>query len=368
MESLVPGGISFAGGGPDGRRYQELSWGYQAIIDKLPAVSGYRITSKPWGLNEIAQARLDAEELGEVEYAMSMRDDIERPGRDIAEYRFRLDRARRELVRDHLSRLMTSVDGILEDLVARVPSDGDSVVDERWDELKDAFAQLERLAGSQIPRKGAWSDLVRHLRFGQGHDLHDIAVKDWPSVRSEIQKNLYSELEPVPVEVDDLGELAESRPGGVVATALRWSNLSDEEFERLIFNLISDAEGYVNPQWLTQTRAPDRGRDLSVEHVRNDSLSGTTQVRVIIQAKHWLSRSVGVDEVAATVAQMKLWEHPPVRELVLATSGRFTTDAVVWIELHNTRNEQPWIEMWPDSHLERLLARRPYIAAAFNLR
>jgi len=35
--------------------------------------------------------------------------------------------------------------------------------------------------------------------IGQGVDLHDIARVDWPSVRKEIEGNLYSELEPLPV-------------------------------------------------------------------------------------------------------------------------------------------------------------------------
>lgn len=159
-------------------------------------------------------------------------------------------------------------------------------------------------------------------------DVHDVAESDWPTVRSQIQQNLYSELEPVPVAVEDLGSLAESQPSGTVTTALSWQNLSPDDFERLIFNLISEADGYTNPQWLTKTAAPDRGRDLSVERSVSDALSGTTRERVIIQAKHWLNRSVGVDDLAGIAAQMDLWGHPPVAILIIVTSGRFTADAV----------------------------------------
>jgi hypothetical protein len=66
--------------------------------------------------------------------------------------------------------------------------------------------------------------------------------------------------------------------------------------------------------------------------------------------------------------QMSLWGSPRVEIVTIATSGRFTTDAVQWIETHNASGASPWIEMWPESHLERLLAPRPGIVAGFGLR
>ena len=58
---------------------------------------------------------------------------------------------------------------------------------------------------------------------------------------------------------------------------------------------------------------------------------------------------------------MALWQNPPVDVLVIATSGRFTSDAVTWIERHNETGVQP--QMWPESHLERVLAARPALIA-----
>ena len=65
---------------------------------------------------------------------------------------------------------------------------------------------------------------------------------------------------------------------------------------------------------------------------------------------------------------MMLWEPPRVDVLIIATTGRFATDAVDLIEKHNTSNVALRIEMWPDSHLERLLARHPELIATFHLR
>jgi hypothetical protein len=66
--------------------------------------------------------------------------------------------------------------------------------------------------------------------------------------------------------------------------------------------------------------------------------------------------------------QMKLWEPPRVDVFVIATSGTFTTDAVDYVEKTNQGDTGMRIEMWPESHLESLLARRPALIAEFKLR
>jgi hypothetical protein len=159
-----------------------------------------------------------------------------------------------------------------------------------------------------------------------------------------------------------------AKPSGPITTQLNWSKLDGQAFERLIFALISDTARYENPEWLMQTRAPDRGRDLSVTRIIQDELSGTLRLRVVIQCKHRLRRSVNVSGVSPAKDQMAMWTNPRVDVLVIATSGRFTADAVTWIEKHNATGTPPRIEMWPESHLERLLAARPALIAEFGLR
>ena len=66
--------------------------------------------------------------------------------------------------------------------------------------------------------------------------------------------------------------------------------------------------------------------------------------------------------------QAKLWDKPRVDVLVVVTSGRFSADAVELIESHNASDTAMNIEMWPESHLERLLAARPPLIAEFGLR
>ena len=65
---------------------------------------------------------------------------------------------------------------------------------------------------------------------------------------------------------------------------------------------------------------------------------------------------------------MELWQPPRVDVLVVATTGRFTTDAVSLVERHNQSDNALHIEMWPDSHLEGRLAAKPHLVGQFGLR
>jgi hypothetical protein len=151
-------------------------------------------------------------------------------------------------------------------------------------------------------------------------------------------------------------------------TRLQWDRLNAEQFERLIFSLVSDAEGYTDIDWLMKTNAPDHGRDVGATRLRVDSLSGYHQERVVIQCKHWLSRSIRDDEIAKEVVSVEHWNNPPVEVLVIATSGRFTADGVSWVERHNAKGVRPRVEMWNDAKLESLLANRPHLILSFGLR
>lgn len=79
---------------------------------------------------------------------------------------------------------------------------------------------------------------------------------------------------------------------------------------------------------------------------------------MIVQAKHWLSKSVGMEEIAANDAAVKLWQPPVARRLLIVTSGRFSSDAVAWVDQHTESAVAPHIDLWPESRLEMLLAQR----------
>jgi hypothetical protein len=371
LDRLIPDGVAFVGSSPEQREYDQLTRAFDDIKEALPTIDGWRITASPLALNDIAQARLDAREVEEMSAIRAVEDEIYRPEQQIGDYRHRMVKKRRELVRRRIKELVEVVDRRLDQLrtMGFERSDGRTVSGPEWNEMKLSVKEINRLIGATPSRGKAWNALMRHLGWEMSNDLWDIIENDWPGVKAEIESAaLVPEDEPVPVTAQDLGAVVAERPAGPVTTALLWDRLSDEEFERLIFCLLGDAKGYEQPAWLTKTRAPDRGRDLSVTQVQEDALAGPIRRRVVVQCRHWLSRSVNIDDVSVMLKQMDLWSSPPVDTLVIATSGRFTTDAVQWIEQHNHNRKTPRIEMWPESHLERLLAVRPHLVAEFNLR
>jgi hypothetical protein len=369
LTKLVPEGIAFLGSSPEGREYRQLARDFQHLLKGLPSIDGFSIAKQPLDLDEIAQGRLDAREVGEIEAQVAIERAIEEPGLEIDEYRSRLARKRNQLARIRLEEIIAEVDRLLVPLAEAIVHRDDpaSVRCAEWEQIEVYVAEIDRLFGS-APRSPAWRNLRRHLGFAMGVDLMDIVENDWPAVKSEIARLEYDRAEPLTVAVADLGELVAAKPTGRVSTALNWSALDDAGFERLIFSILGDASGYQNPEWLMHTNAPDRGRDLSVTRVRDDSLSGVARDRMIIQCRHWLSRSVTDVDISNALVRISHWEPPAVDVVVMATSGRFTADAVKWAERHNHEGKRPRVELWPESHLERLLAQRPQIAASFGLR
>lgn len=366
MESVIPNGVAFL----DDSGYENNCGDFENVLASLPKIDGWKPEIYLMGLNEIGQNRLDAMELGEIECQLSVENQIYEPAKLIREYRRKFDRKRRELVRSALLSVIDSIDEDLRDLAIELERESeinDSVTRPSFDDLKSHIAEVDTLLGSE-PRPSRWTDLHRHLHFGLLGDLQDIINHDWPSVKSGIRQSLYGEKEPIPVGVDDLGSLVSRKPSGPIVTKLNWESLSPDEFERIIFALISSEKGYENPEWLMKTNAPDRGRDLSVLRVHNDPLGGVFRHRTIIQCKHWLSKSVSVSDISELKEQMKLWEPPKVDIHVIATSGRFTSDAVASIEKHNQSDSGLRIEMWAESHLERLLSSRPSLIAEYGLR
>jgi hypothetical protein len=352
--------------------YDELCLAFRRILPALPAIDGFRVGDELQDYDAIGQMRLDALEIGEIAAQASVEDCVGKQGRLLREYRFRLRAKRRELVRDRMLTLIDEVDELLRSLGPAIEGKESNeyvskIADAGWSSLQQAVAEIHTLLGSN-ERPARWGDLRRHLGFGMAGDLSDILKFDWPAVKSGLRASLYGQHDPVPIAVADLGEIVAARPQGRVPTKLNWSILSDEDFERLMFLLIAGSKGYENPEWLQHTHAPDKGRDLSVTKVESDPLAGVRRYRVIIQCKHWLSKSIGPSDVSDARSQMELWQPPRVDQLIIATTGRFTVDAIALIEQHNQADRALHISMWPDSHLELLLAARPHLIAEFKLK
>ena len=346
--------------------YDDLCRVWRDLLAGLPPVDGWTVTAELPDIDAVGQAFIDYLDIGEAPFVLMEANG--EPARQLAEYRFRLDRARRRAGRERLQQLVGIVNTLLPGLLAEVAPDSTDTLDNAVTaEVKSAVTEIERLLGDTT-RRGRWSDLHRHMRFGQGHDWHDIAEFDWPSVKIDIEAAGFSDLDPLPVPDVDLGQAASNHPAGGATVGLNWSALDGAAFERVLFDLLVAIPGYQNVQWLMHTNAPDRGRDLSAESVLQDGAGRVRTERVIVQAKHWQSKAVALSDVNSAVASVALWEPPRVHTLIVATSGRFTTDAVSWAENRNQAGTPPYIDLWPESQLEMVLARHPYLAAAHHLR
>lgn len=361
--SFMPQGPA-AGSDPE---YDDLARAWEDLLPGLPPIDGWTITDELPDIDAIGRAFIDYFEIGE--HPFGLYEDMEKPGKDLAQYRYRLNRTRRRAARERLQHLTALVDTMLPHVLASIPRDSTNRVEgDEIDRLVASFAEIDRLIGDTAQRRGRWSDLHRHLRFSEGHDWHDVYEFDWPTIKPDIEAGSLSDTDPIPVPEFDLGQAAAGRLTGAASTALRWDQIGDDTFERLLYDLLREFPEHENVTWLTKTRAPDRGRDLALDRVLRDGTGGVRHERVIVQAKHWLSKSVGLAEIAANVAAVKLWQPPVVRGLLIVTSGRFSSDAVAWVEQHNDSAVMPHIDLWPESRLETLLAQRPHLVAAHGLR
>lgn len=349
------------------REYEDLRRAWTPLLSGLPPIDGLTVTEELPDIDEAGQSFIDYFEIGEPAFALM--NELEKPGHQLDEYRFRLAQARRRAIHDRLDELTSTINGTLAKLTESVDrNSSDRVDDPRTKVVEDSISEIERLLGDTTDRNGRWGDLHRHLHFGQGHDWHDIAEMDWPSVREDIEAASLSETDPLPVPAIDLGVAASARPTGGATIGLTWTALDDDGFERLLFDLLRGFPSYQNVEWLMKTRAPDRGRDLSAERIIKDDGGTTRTERMIVQAKHWTTKSVAPADIMNTLAALPLWEPPVVRTLVIATSGRFTSDAVAIVEKHNADGKLPFIELWPDSRLETQLSQRPDLIASYRLR
>ncbi|BAT51891.1 hypothetical protein NOS3756_08220 [Nostoc sp. NIES-3756] len=364
--------------------YEDALRSYEHILTGLPLIDGWKPKTIPSDLDEIAQNRLDALELGEATLQIRVELQIEQPGKELREYRFKFNQKRRKLIQDKIVHLSNEIDKLLEKLQEKYPIDVDydnkedverwleiirnKIEDLDWHTILDKTKQIDILLGSSVSRPKGWNDMKRHLSYAQINDLRDIILYDWPSVKAGIKESLYTSNEPILVDIQDLGELVASNPSGNVITKLKWEKLSEADFERLIFNLVSSEQSYENAELLMHTNAPDRGRDVSVYRVYRDPLSGVIRQRTIIQCKRWLDKSISLSDISSLKDQVKLWEPPRIDNLIIATTGRFTADAVTFVERYNQSDSAMKIELWAESRLESLLAFKPALIAEFGLR
>ena len=354
-EQHLPTSMAF---GLDTPETDQIRWEFNDTVDSLPAIHGEKLAAELLRLDDISQSMLEYREVLDSELDIYRATDEIRysPKRQLDRYQYRVIKMRRILVRKRIEEAVTSVDQLLRSTIEteegrEFPSDCSG-----WLFLRKIMAELDRLRGEETLGGTRLSDLYRHMYFAEPCDLKDIVETDWPSVRAALV-DLIFRGEPVNISSKDLGDLVSSEPKGSVTSRLPWEQLDQETFERMVFDLLRSAGSYENVEWLMKTNAPDRGRDISAVRVIVDELGGTKRSDVVIQCRRWITRSIGVPEIVVLLEQVGLWSRK-FSTIIVVTAGMFTQDAVEWREKRELNGESPFIEYWPRSHLEHLLASR----------
>jgi hypothetical protein len=184
--------------------YDDLARAWKDLLTGLPEIDAWTITDDLPDADAMGQDYIHYFEIGEPPF--SVQEAAEQPTRDLAEYRFRLNRARRRAARQRLRALCEAIDTALLRLLEGVPRDSrDKLENEATAEVRAAVDEIERLMGDTAQRRGRWSEMHRHMYFGEGHDWHDVREFDWPTVRPDVEAGALADSDPLPVLDIDLG-------------------------------------------------------------------------------------------------------------------------------------------------------------------
>jgi hypothetical protein len=153
LQQLMPQGVSF-GANPE---YENRARAYDGILQALPKIDGWKPASSAPDLDDLAQNRFEAMDLGELSAQVAVEKFAEEPGRELREYRFRLNMKRRALIRDALSQLIDKVDADLRELRRKTGTveAGRKLDKADWDDLRTHLKEIEVLLGSRNPPAGA---------------------------------------------------------------------------------------------------------------------------------------------------------------------------------------------------------------------
>ncbi|OIP97144.1 hypothetical protein AUK40_03790 [Candidatus Wirthbacteria bacterium CG2_30_54_11] len=98
IETAIPNGVVF-GNSPE---YEENCRNFAALLAMLPMINGWKPEIFIMDLNDIAQNRMDANDIGEIEAMIEIERQIAEPSKLLREYRYRFTKERRQLIRDSL--------------------------------------------------------------------------------------------------------------------------------------------------------------------------------------------------------------------------------------------------------------------------
>lgn len=354
---------------PDGKQeYNIKCLEFKDLLTGIPNIRDNNIHYLLPDYDDVSQQARQVNDLFEADLTASFYSEIYEQGPEISKYEHVLKSERRKLVRRQVESCLNDVDAILSSL-NHIPDERDHSEYLNVDEIKPLthkIEQLDNLMGDSIQRPPRWSDLVRHLRFGQVHDLNDIILLDWPSIKPAIESS-FRENDPFEINTEDIGDLVDDADeSGEIVTSLNWDAITPEQFERLCADLLELSSNYENVEWLTSTNAPDRGCDIRADWAHSDETRGTVREKFVIQCKHRRNSNISASDIE-DLRNITI-TYGNVDVYLIITSGKFTDQALQVIQEWNENNAKPKVEVWGDWKLEQLLASHPDLIIQYGLR
>lgn len=270
--------------------YAALERDWNNLLKGLPPINGWTISQGLPAMEAISEV-LDLNRDKEKSPA-EVRAELERPGNDLTTYRNLLLRAKGEATALRLAELSTEVAQLIDDVVTNIPSpdDGGSTLSGRQarietpagEQIETYLDELERLLGPTVERSGRWSEMRRHLRFGEPHDWREIAEIDWPSVASDIEEAKVGDADPIPVPAVDLGVYS-GKPATDSGLSMRISSGGSNE------GALSPAVGLPGGLNSKEHALAPMGDRIFIVHGRDESAKN--------EVAYFLSRLTGIEPV-----------------------------------------------------------------------
>jgi hypothetical protein len=149
LKELTPDGVPFEAA--DTVQYENLRRAFSDLADALPTIGGSGFEARPRAFDNIASEPNRTQYVGNAEAFVDVLRVINEPGEELADYRFRMAKVRKAMIRGRAETLVADIDALLVVLTAKVARDGTKLAgDEQWQEIVAGIAELQRLLAGEL--------------------------------------------------------------------------------------------------------------------------------------------------------------------------------------------------------------------------
>ena len=146
-EKYIPTSVAF---GLDTPEIGQIRREFSDIADSLPAINETKLEAELLPLDDISQMRFDYMDIGlEMEGYRAIDDATQLPKRNLDEYKYRVMKMRRLLVRNSIEEVVARIDGLLRSTIETDEGREFSDNEDGWSHLRELLGELDRLRGAE---------------------------------------------------------------------------------------------------------------------------------------------------------------------------------------------------------------------------